>query len=496
MEESAAMRTRSGWNAGKNRLRLTGAGLGVGALILIIVLPADSPAWVGVSIGSQLAAVVVFLAAAVRMGKDARVVWWLLWVYLALTVAGNIVYDVYQYHYGVDPFPCWADPLYVAAYVPQIVALILLMRQRQRVWDRQAWIDSAVITVASVAVATTFVLVPMLEQSSPADASIYLALAYPLLDLVVLAILIRLTVGGGRPMSALILLTASVTVTLTADLGYNGLAAAGNADQAPGWLEALFIGGILLMAAAATDPEAASIGRPAPHAESMMSPPRTIALGIGALTAPVLLAVGTHDATTEVFVLAVASIIVNVLVIWRIMLLLSTVQRQSNALAALSRTDALTSLPNRRSWDFELGRAVAGSQAAASPLTIAIADIDHFKDYNDTYGHLAGDALLEECARRWRAALDPSIFLARYGGEEFAMILTGAWAVGAAQSLDRMRRATPTPVAVSIGYADHDAAESISGTMDRADRAMYSAKAAGRNRVMRAPAPGADAPGT
>jgi diguanylate cyclase (GGDEF)-like protein len=467
-------------------LRRAGGVLGVLALALVIVLPADSPAWVAVSITSQVVAVLVFLLAAVRMARRARTIWWLLWAYTALTVAGNVAYDAYQYHLGVDPFPSWADPLYVAAYVPQIVALVLLMRQRQRVWDRQAWIDSAVITVAALAVATTFVLVPMLQQSTPSDTSTYLALAYPLLDLVVLALLIRLTVGGGRPMTALILLTASVTLTLTADLVYNGLAAAGNADQAPGWLEALFLGGILLMAAAATDPQAASIGRPAPQGTSFMSPPRTIALGIGALTAPVLLAIGTrNDATPEVFVLAVASIIVNALIIWRIMLLLATVQRQSTRLAELSRTDQLTGLPNRRSWDFELTRAAAGAQANRQPLTIAVADIDHFKDYNDTFGHLAGDALLEACARTWRAELDPSIFLARYGGEEFALIVPGRSAADAAQILDRMRRATPPPVTVSIGYADHDPAQPILATLEQADRAMYSAKAAGRNRVAR-----------
>jgi diguanylate cyclase (GGDEF)-like protein len=488
MDESPAIRNGARSVVRPGRLRAAGLALGGLMLILLVVLPADEPLWVVVSIGSQVTAVVVFLVASLRMAKRARLVWWLLWAYLALTVAGNVVYDVYQYHFGVDPFPCWADPLFVAAYVPQMVALVLLMRQRQRVWDRHAWIDSAVITVAAVSVATTFVLVPMLAQSTPTDASAYLALAYPLLDLVVLALLIRLTVGGGRPMASLVLLTASVAVTLTADLGYNGLAAAGNADQAPGWLEALFVGGVLLMAAAATDPEAALIGRPAPHAESMMSPPRTIALGIGALTAPILLAVGTHDATPEVFVLAVASIIVNVLVIWRILLLLSTVQRQSDELAAQSRTDALTGLPNRRSWDFELVRAVAAAQAAGTPLTIAIADVDHFKDYNDAFGHLAGDALLEACAKRWRAELDPSVFLARYGGEEFAVILPGAWAAGAAQALDRMRRATPPPVGVSIGYARHGFSDPVVTTVERADRAMYAAKAAGRDRVVQAPA--------
>jgi diguanylate cyclase (GGDEF)-like protein len=331
----------------------------------------------------------------------------------------------------------------------------------------------------------------MLRQSSSADSSTYLALAYPILDLVVLAILIRLTVGGGRPMTALILLTASVAVTLTADLVYNGLAAAGNADQAPGWLEALFVGGVLLMAAAATDPHAASIGQPGPQGSSFMSPPRTIALGVGALTAPILLAIGARqDAAPEVLVLAVASIVVNVLVIWRILLLLSTVQRQSARLAELSRTDSLTGLPNRRSWDFELVRVVAASHAIGTPLTIAMADIDHFKEYNDAYGHLAGDELLETCARRWRTVLDPAIFLARYGGEEFAVILTGDFASGAGEHLDAMRRATPPPVTLSIGYADYVDTDPIVDTLDRADQALYSAKATGRNCVIRAPALG------
>lgn len=470
---------------GHSRARLVAMALGGVALLLIVVLPVDSPLWVAVSLGAGLVAVGVFFAAAVRLPARARAVWWLLWAYLALTVAGNVVYDVMEYHFGIDPFPSWADALYLAAYVPQIVALLLLMRQRQRIWDRQAWIDSAIITLAAVSVAATFVLLPMLSRTTPADLSTYLALSYPLLDLAVLAILIRLTVGGGRPTMALVLLTASVAVTLLADLIYNGLAATGSAAEAPGWLEVLFTGGLLLLAAASTDPGAASIGRPSPVEPSIMSTPRTIFLGVGALTAPVLLAVGTRDAATpEVFFLAMAAIAVNILVIWRILLLLSTVQRQADTLAALARTDSLTGLPNRRSWDFELMRAAAAASASGGPLTIAVADIDHFKEYNDRHGHLAGDAMLEECARQWRAELPPSIFLARYGGEEFSVILPSEHAAAAGAMLERMRLATPPPVTVSIGYATCDALVPAAMAVDRADRALYAAKSAGRDRVI------------
>jgi diguanylate cyclase (GGDEF)-like protein len=477
--------------------RVVGAIVGAVALLLLVTLPVDSPAWVGVSLGSQLVAVGVFLVVVVRMPRGARLVWWSLWAYTVLTVAANIVYDIYQYHLGVDPFPSWADSLFLAAYVPQVLALVVLMRQRQRVWDRQAWIDSAVITLAAVSVAVTFVLVPMLEQGDATDASTYLALAYPVLDLVVLAILIRLLVGGGRPMRALVLLTFSVVATLTADLVYNGLDATGNADQAPGWLEFLYVGGILLLAAAATDPHAATIGRPSPQDTSLMSPPRTIALGLGALTAPLLLLMSARrDVTSVVFVLAAASITVNLLVIWRMLLLLSTVQKQADRLADLSRTDALTG-PNRRSWDFELARATAAAHEAGLPLTIAMADIDHFKDFNDTFGHPAGDTLLQSCARQWRAHLDPTIFLARYGGEEFAVILTGASAENALQQLDEMRRATPAPVTLSIGYTDNRDGEPIIETVERADQALYTAKATGRDRIIHAPQLGtASAPST
>jgi hypothetical protein len=151
--------------------RRVGAALAVIATVLVAWLPVDSPVWVAVSIGTGLIALGVFLLAAVRMPSQARRVWWLLWLYAALTVAGNVVYDVVQYHLGIDPFPSWADPLYLAAYVPQVMALVILMRQRQRVWDRQTWIDSAIITLAAVTVAGAFVLLPMMSQSESSGVS-------------------------------------------------------------------------------------------------------------------------------------------------------------------------------------------------------------------------------------------------------------------------------------------------------------------------------------
>ena len=470
--------------AGLDRWRRIGAVSAVIAIALVALLPVDSPLWVVVTRGTEIVAIAVFFIAALGMPPVARSVWWPLWLYAALTVIGDVAYDVSQYHFELTPFPSWADVLYIAAYVPLIGALIVLLRQRQRVWDRQAWIYSAVILLAAISVAVTFVLLPMTSQAQ-SDLSSYLAMAYPVLDLLVLAILIRLSVGGGRPMRALLLLVASVSLTLLADLVYNALVINDVVAEEPGWLEALFTAGLLLMVGAALDPDARHIESPPPITSAIMSRPRTIALGVGALTAPMLLVLMARNASSPEFLfLALASIAINVLVIWRILLLMSTVQKQADSLAVLSRTDVLTGLPNRRSWDFELMRAVEAARTSDQALTVAMADLDHFKEYNDRHGHLAGDALLAECARAWRACLDPSIFLARYGGQEFALILQGEWTVRAGEALDDMRRVTPMPVTLSVGYARRDFIEPITSTVARADAALYAAKSTGRDRVV------------
>ena len=89
----------------------------------------------------------------------------------------------------------------------------------------------------------------------------------------------------------------------------------------------------------------------------------------------------------------------------------------------LARSDALTGLPNRRALDDQLPRDMARALRAESPLCLAIIDIDHFKAYNDTHGHLAGDAVLRECASAWDAALRGEDTILRFGGEEFLVVL-------------------------------------------------------------------------
>jgi diguanylate cyclase (GGDEF)-like protein/PAS domain S-box-containing protein len=153
---------------------------------------------------------------------------------------------------------------------------------------------------------------------------------------------------------------------------------------------------------------------------------------------------------------------------------------------AMARTDALTGLPNRRSWDEEIRHAISRSERHGRPLALAMADLDHFKLFNDAYGHAAGDALLVEAATRWRLTLRTTDFLARYGGEEFAMLLPDCAPAEVEGLLERLREATPGPQTCSIGIAYWEHADGPEALTARADAALYEAKRHGRDRVVTA----------
>jgi diguanylate cyclase len=123
------------------------------------------------------------------------------------------------------------------------------------------------------------------------------------------------------------------------------------------------------------------------------------------------------------------------------------------------------------------------ARRAGEPLAVAVFDIDHFKKFNDAYGHPAGDRLLKEAAACWRRHLRSADLLARYGGEEFAVLLPDAGPEAAREIIERMRTATPLGQTFSAGLATWNGTETSEELVARADAALYRAKAAGRNQV-------------
>lgn len=164
----------------------------------------------------------------------------------------------------------------------------------------------------------------------------------------------------------------------------------------------------------------------------------------------------------------------------------------------LSRTDALTGLANRRHFSEALERLAEAARADGRPLSLLVLDLDHFKRVNDEQGHDAGDACLARFGERMQAVFDhPGAHLARLGGEEFAVLLPAAGVPAAARAAEALRaslaaeplrlREGPIRITVSIGVAGFDPDQEAAALYRAADRAMYQAKADGRDRVRTGP---------
>jgi two-component system cell cycle response regulator len=157
--------------------------------------------------------------------------------------------------------------------------------------------------------------------------------------------------------------------------------------------------------------------------------------------------------------------------------------------ARLASSDALTGLANRRQLDFALGREVARTVRTNEPLSVGLIDIDHFKDINDTFGHVAGDEVLREVAGALARSVRDVDLVARYGGEEFAIVLPNCASAGALVVIERVRAAVAglggvAKVTVSAGIATA-AGEGTDGDslIAAADEALYESKRAGRDRA-------------
>jgi len=170
----------------------------------------------------------------------------------------------------------------------------------------------------------------------------------------------------------------------------------------------------------------------------------------------------------------------------------STTIDHTDLLRSLSDTasrDQLTGLINRRGWDGLLAKEMAIARSRRTPLSVAIVDLDMFKDYNDVHGHRAGDRLLREAAGAWTAAIRHRDELARWGGEEFTLLLPDCGGACALDVVERLRASTPGGQTCSAGVAAWDGSETAIELFERMDEALYAAKAAGRDVAMLAPAP-------
>jgi diguanylate cyclase (GGDEF)-like protein len=152
--------------------------------------------------------------------------------------------------------------------------------------------------------------------------------------------------------------------------------------------------------------------------------------------------------------------------------------RLADQLRQVAATDPLTGLANRRAWETEAGRALSHAARTGEPVTIAILDLDAFKQVNDREGHGAGDALLRDVAARWTHELRQPDLLGRYGGDEFVLCLPDTDSEGALEITRRLRESHP--FAWSAGLSTARDGDTLSSVLGRADADLYLKKRGGR----------------
>ena len=426
--------------------------------------------------------------------------WTMLACALPLWVAGESIVSYYHVVLSSEPpFPGVADAFFIAFYATLIVTFLVALRPALNVRSWKAVLDASMLAVAVGFIGWVALVEPQLSQA--ASLATVVGVAYPILDVVMLTILISLTLASfRRPPASLLLLTAAIAAGALTDVALTYVSLHTGSPELSwlkiGWeTEALLL---ILAAVAAVQP--AKAARPL-VSHDMRDRGLTIVLAGVALT----LASVVIDSLGNT--LSTADAVVALYVVGAIGLRLQLTSREREQIALeleaslreqqrIANTDELTGLHNRRYADRHLEkRALAGSRDATLETGVLILDLDHFKDVNDAHGHPAGDEVLRLTAERLTRTRRPGDVVARYGGEEFLVILQDVQRATLPAVAERFREsiaeepydvgeAHPLIVTASVGGASMPAdAATLTELLRIADRALYTAKSMGRNRV-------------
>jgi two-component system, cell cycle response regulator len=431
---------------------------------------------------SSVVAIAGLLVGAARHERAGRGAWLALAAGQTAMLTGDIVYFLISRGGRAVAYPGPPDVCYLLGYLGLAGGLVWLVRRRTPGWDLPSLIDAAVVAVGAGLVGWVYLIEPLSAGSGGTAQAV--TVAYPVMDLALLAFGVRLMLGSGARPASFWLLSAWLGAVLVGDTIYSLEALRGTYDGT--FTDGLWICGVLSLGAAALHPSARRLDDPSSVTAPDATTGRLVVLAVTSILAPVVLAVQyARGAALHVPEVVVACVVLFLLVLARMAGLVRT-QR------AMAVTDGLTGLATRR----HLQAALAGAERGGAPFALLLIDVDHFKSVNDTYGHQAGDRVLAEFGCRMRAMARSGDVVARYGGEEFAVLLPG---VGPGTIEEVARRfhlglaGAPVaidgdqllPVTVSVGggcmSGDIENAEELTRV---ADQALYAAKEAGRNRVV------------
>jgi diguanylate cyclase (GGDEF)-like protein len=429
--------------------------------------------WVQNGILFTATLVIALRSALVRSGRWA---WASVAVGLGFYALGSTLYFSYVQYQAEAPFPSVADAAWLASYVFLYAGLIGLARPRIQISQRTLWLDATVGALGITAVAAIY-LQFVLHHTQGSMSAVLTTMAYPVCDLVLLVVVIG-TSGllGWHPDRIWLYLGVGFVLFTGADTLYV-IRVANDTYTAGTMMDPLWaVAAVLWAAAALRAPQPTRMTRP--YGWSMLVVPTVFVLfALG------LLVVGTTRHVPGVSVvlasLTVVSGLIRAGITFHDVQLLAVNREQAH-------TDELTGLGNRRQFYDVVGRRIA-TLAEGEQVAVLLLDLDRFKDVNDALGHSVGDRLLLSVGERLTAHLRRDDVLVRLGGDEFAIMLDLMTAGEAHALCQRLRvslqRAFPIDgvtvyIDASIGIAMcPDVATDVEGLLQRADIAMYQAKA-------------------
>jgi diguanylate cyclase (GGDEF)-like protein len=427
---------------------------------------------VGVYNNLMLAAGLLCVARALRH-REERLAWSLVGAAVIAWGIGNTVWMFTVANLDDPPFPSSADIGFLAFYPPAYVAIVLLLRSRVGQLPLSLWLDGLIGGLAVAAVGTAVVFEAVLDAVGGSRAAVATNLAYPLADLALIALVVwALAATGWRPGRTWGLIAAGLLVFSISDCLYLYQTAVGSyvygSPTDLGWIT-----GGLLLAWAAWQPAGERPRRTINGWLLFVAPVSLSILGLA-----VLIYDHFHRVNPLALVFASLSILAVVarmaLTFYENMRILERTRREAD-------TDALTGLLNHRRLLVDLERALESGEARA---VLAVFDLNGFKQYNDTFGHPAGDELLARLAGRLAYVVSGHGTAYRLGGDEFCVILErrdgqdGFLLAGASRALSE--HGDGFAIAASVGAALlPDEARTAAEALRLADQRMYAHKQRG-----------------
>jgi two-component system cell cycle response regulator len=391
---------------------------------------------------------------------------------LAAWAGGEIHWSIALGDLESPPFPSLSDAFYLAFYPASYVALVLLMRSRVKRFARSLWLDGAIGALAVAAIAAAAVFQPIFDSSTGDAAAVATNLAYPLGDLLLLAFVVAVFgLAGWRPGRAWSLIGAGLALMAVADVLFLFQVATETYIEGR-WIDALWPAATLLVGLAAWQ---GSLPSGPIRIEGVRVVVVPAACGLAALT---LLVYDHFERLNDVALVLSTATLIAVTVRMAVSFAENLHMLAHTRRAAF--TDSLTGLANRRRLMEDLGDELENG-SGGGPRVLVLFDLDGFKQYNDSYGHPAGDELLARLGRNLAEAIRPYGRAYRLGGDEFCALLSirapGPDAIVASASAALSERGEGFAIASSYGMVTlpQEAADAASALL-MADRRMYAQK--------------------